>query len=91
MVLKRGLGPDAVFMNGAPTSSLRSALPGDENAARLRTTVLNHVEDRAHVGLCPMILVEPGEPAELPTHISGFFLPFRLSETSCTSEAQLID
>src|SRR5260370_5311149 len=58
---ERGLGPNAVFMNGASNQFFAGpTFPGDENAARLRSYALNHVEDRAHVRALRAEIVEPG-------------------------------
>src|SRR5882762_7676603 len=89
---KRSLCPNAVFMNGAGNQFFAGpTFPGDENAARLRSNGLNQVEDSAHVRALSDDIVEPGEPPELPTQISGFFLPFQALGDFTDSEAQLID
>src|ERR1700674_2664864 len=89
---KRRLCPNAVFMNGARHQLFTgAALPGNENTARLRSNGLNHVEDSAHVRALSDDIVEPGEPPQLPTQISGFFLPFEALGDFMHSKAQLID
>src|SRR5260370_16696379 len=72
-----GLSADAVFMNGAGHQLFTgSALPGNENAARLRSNSLNHVEDGAHLLALSNDIVESRQPPDLPAQIPPFPLPF---------------
>ena len=86
------LGPNAVLVNGAGHQFFAGpALPGDENAARLRRNGLNHVEDSAHVRTLSDDVVEPGKPPELTAQIPGFFLPFQALRNFMDGETQLIN
>src|SRR6266404_4857210 len=71
------LGPNAILMNGAGHQFFAGpALSGDENAARLRSNGLNHVEDGAHVRALPDDVVQARKAAYLPPQITGFLFPF---------------
>src|SRR6266581_2572683 len=66
------------------------ALPGDQNAARLRSDGLDHVKDGAHVGALPDNIVETGKPPKFAAEIAGFFPPFQVFGYFMNGAPQLV-
>src|SRR5260370_39679264 len=86
-----GLRPGAGLINDESYQIFTCpALSGNENAARLRSDSLDHVENGAHLRALSDDIVEPGEPSDLPAEIAGFLLPFQALGHFINSAAQLV-
>ena len=79
-------------MDGACDQFFTSpTLSSNENAARLRSNGLDHVEDGAHFRALADDVVEPGEPADFAPQIAGLFLPLEVFRHLTHGKAQLVD